>query len=86
LLATAAELIHIPAHKVRAVDTTAAGDAFIGGLAVALVNGVPRAEAVRYATCAGALAVTKFGAQTSLPTAKEVQTLFESGAAIHSPQ
>jgi ribokinase len=72
------KVIHVPARKVKAVDTTAAGDAFIGGLAVALVKGFPLEEAVRYATCAGTLAVTKFGAQTSLPSAEEVLDFYSS--------
>jgi ribokinase len=81
LLVTRERATHVPAHQVKAVDTTAAGDAFIGGLAVALVNGSSPLEAVRYATCAGTLAVTKFGAQTSLPSPEEVQALYESKAA-----
>jgi ribokinase len=76
LLATSMDIRHIPSMEVQAVDTTAAGDAFVGGLAVALAQGRAPAEAVRYATCAGALAVTKFGAQTSLPTKAEVDRLF----------
>ncbi len=67
---------HVPAREVKAVDTTAAGDAFIGGLAVALVKGFTPQEAVRYAACAGTLAVTKFGAQTSLPSAEEVDRFY----------
>lgn len=53
---------------VSVVDTVAAGDAFNGALAVAIVSGKSLAEAVRWGTVAGALAVTKNGAQTSLPT------------------
>ncbi len=77
LLVTADETTHIPAPKVKAVDTTAAGDAFIGGLSSALLKGYSLKDAVRYANCAGALAATRFGAQTSLPSAEEVQELFE---------
>ena len=55
-----------------AVDTTAAGDAFNGGLAVALARGDALAAAVRYAQAVGALSVTRRGAQPSLPTAAEV--------------
>jgi len=69
----------IPAHKVEAVDTTAAGDAFTGGLAAALIRGLSMDEAVRYATCAGALAVTRFGAQPSLPTRREADALYALG-------
>jgi ribokinase len=72
-----AETLHAPALKVNAVDTTAAGDAFIGGLVVALSHGLALKEALRYANCAGAIAVTRFGAQTSLPSAVEVQALYE---------
>jgi ribokinase len=79
LMATGQGVAHVPARSVPAVDTTAAGDAFIGGLAVALVNGFPLDEAVHYASCAGALAVTRFGAQTSLPSAEQVQAFYESG-------
>ena len=57
-----------PAFAVRAVDTTAAGDAFCGALAVALHERRPLPDAVRFASAAAALAVTKAGAQSSLPT------------------
>jgi len=77
LLVTKQGVTHVAARKVKAVDTTAAGDAFIGGLAVALVKGFAPEEAVRYAACAGTLAVTKFGAQTSLPSAEQVQEFYE---------
>lgn len=79
LAVTGEQAFHVPARQVDAVDTTAAGDAFIGGLAVALVQGFPLKEAVRYATCAGTLAATKFGAQTSLPSAEEVMAFYEEG-------
>jgi len=72
-LATAEGAVHFPAPEVDVVDTTAAGDAFVGGLAVALLGGAPLAEAVRSAICAGSLAVTRFGAQTSLPTAQQLR-------------
>ena len=57
-----------PAFDVTPVDTTAAGDAFVGGFAVALAEGRPLVEAVRWGNAAGALATTKLGAQPSLPT------------------
>ncbi len=65
--------IHIPSFRIEAVDTTAAGDAFIGGLAISLLKGKSPEDSVRYACACGALAATKFGAQTSLPTAVEVE-------------
>ena len=80
LLATKEGSFHVPAVAVPVVDTTAAGDAFIGGLGTGLVRGFPLEEAVRYATCAGTLAVTVFGAQTSLPDEAQVQALYEAGA------
>lgn len=63
----------LPAFKVNAVDATAAGDAFIGGLAACFARGIVLPEALDYASACGALAVTKFGAQPSLPSAEEVQ-------------
>lgn len=69
---------HIPAQKVHVVDTTAAGDAFIGGLVSALDRDMPLSEAVRYATCAGTLATTVFGAQTSLPRRDQVDAFYQS--------
>ena len=66
---------HVPAFPVEAVDTTAAGDAFVAGLAVALLRGPPLPEAVRFASAAGAVAVTHAGAQPSLPRAAEVDAL-----------
>lgn len=66
---------HIPAFKIDVIDTTAAGDAFIGGLAAALLKGKSLQEAVRYGNASGALAATKFGAQPSLPTQDEVKQL-----------
>ncbi|MBI4552474.1 MAG: ribokinase [Candidatus Latescibacteria bacterium] len=62
----------IPTARVQAVDTTAAGDAFNGGLAVALAVRHTLDEAVRFANHVGALAVTKLGAQPSMPTRDEV--------------
>jgi ribokinase len=65
----------IPAFKVKVVDTTAAGDAFIGGFAVGLLNGKSLQDAVQYGCACGALAVTKFGAQPSLPIAADVNKM-----------
>jgi len=61
---------------VTAVDTTAAGDAFVGALAVGLAAGRPAAEAARLASAAGAAAATGAGAQASLPTAADLSRLF----------
>ncbi|MGY0394509.1 ribokinase [Fusobacterium sp. SYSU M8A802] len=60
------------AYKVKAVDTTAAGDSFIGGL-VRELKGNNLGEAIEFATKVSAIAVTKKGAQTSIPTIEEVE-------------
>lgn len=67
--------LHIPAPSVTAVDTVACGDAFNGALAVGVSSGMGTAEALRRACAAGALAATKTGAQTSLPTVANVELL-----------
>ena len=61
--------------EVEAVDTVAAGDAFNGGLAVALAEGRSLAEAVRWASAAGAIAVTRPGAAPAMPHRHEVEAL-----------
>ncbi len=65
------EATHLPAYAVKAVDTVAAGDAFVGAFAVAISEGYSTLEAARWGNAAGALAVTKSGAQPSLPTRAE---------------
>lgn len=61
------------AFKVKAVDTVAAGDAFNGGLAAALIEGRPLPEAVRWGAAAGALSATRAGAQPSMPERAEFE-------------
>ena len=63
----------LPAHRVDAVDTTAAGDAFSGGLVTALAEGQTLSEAARFASAVAALSVTKRGAQPSMPSRAEVE-------------
>lgn len=68
------EVIYVPGFRVKAVDTTGAGDAFNGALAVALLEGKTLLEATRFANAAGALAVTRPGAQPSMPTRTELDS------------
>ena len=63
----------VPAHKVKAVDTTAAGDTFCGALCVAISEGKTLKEATEFATAASALTVQKMGAQNSIPFRKEIE-------------
>jgi ribokinase len=72
--------LRVPAYRVEAIDTTAAGDAFNGALAVGMARRVDIAEALRLAAAAAALACTRRGAQASLPSAAEVQALLSAGA------
>ena len=69
---------HVPAFQVEAVDTVAAGDGFAGALAVALAEGQPIGRALRFASAAGALVVTKRGAQDAMPDRFEVERLLET--------
>jgi len=69
----------LPAFEVEPLDTTAAGDAFLAGLAVALAEGRNPGEAVRWGNAAGALATTRLGAQTSLPARQAVEQLLQDG-------
>ncbi len=73
LLPVSGPSVSVPAFRVQAVDTTAAGDAFVGAFAVRLAAGVEPKEALRWANAAGALTVTREGAQPSLPTVAEVE-------------
>jgi ribokinase len=80
LVATQDGVSLIPGYKVDARDSTAAGDAFNGGLAAALAKGLSLEEAVRQANLVGALSVTRMGAQPSLPTEDELQRFAEEVA------
>lgn len=62
----------VPPFPVKAIDTVAAGDAFNGGLAVALAEKRPLAEAIRWGAAAGALATTKAGASSAMPSRAEL--------------
>ncbi|GEM83263.1 ribokinase [Meiothermus hypogaeus] len=69
---------HQPVFKVEAVDSTGAGDAFIGALATAICEGKTLPQAVRLGCVAGALAATRVGAQASLPWRDDVNARLES--------
>jgi len=71
---TKTEKVSVPAFKVEAVDTTAAGDTFCGAFAVALVEGKSLKEALQFASAAAAISVTRMGAQPSAPTRKEIES------------
>ena len=73
--ATRSEQHYVPPMSVDAVDSVAAGDAFAAGLTVALCEGKSFVEALRFGAAAGALAVTKAGAQDAMPHRREVEEL-----------
>uniref|UniRef100_UPI000B069FA8 PfkB family carbohydrate kinase n=1 Tax=Streptomyces niveus TaxID=193462 RepID=UPI000B069FA8 len=70
--ARGAEPVTVPAPKVTAVDTTGAGDTFVGALAVAIGEGRPMDAAARWASAAAALCVQRHGASTSMPYRPEI--------------
>ncbi|MEM9809199.1 MAG: ribokinase [Cyanobacteria bacterium P01_D01_bin.56] len=78
VVASDLEVFHVPAFEVDAIDTVAAGDAFNGGLAVALSEGKQLRPAVEWASAVAALSVTKAGAQPSMPTRDEVNAFLQS--------
>jgi ribokinase len=76
-----AEPTYISSFPITPVDTTAAGDAFNGALAVALARGESLSQAVRFANAAGAITATRLGAQPSLPTGAELDRFIAASAA-----
>jgi ribokinase len=77
LLVTSEGAWHFPAYEVKAVDGTAAGDAFTAALATALGEGMELPRAMLFANAAGALAVTVLGAQPSMPSRAQVEELMK---------
>ena len=69
--------VPFPSYAVEVIDTTAAGDAFVGTFAVALTEGKPTLEAAIFGNAAGALTVTRSGAHPSLPTRAELDQFLE---------
>jgi ribokinase len=78
VLANQNTTVHVPAIKVKPVDTTAAGDAFTAGFVSGVLKGFSLEDAVRFGNCSGALTATKNGAQSSLPDYFSVHDLFSS--------
>ena len=70
--------IYHPGYDVPVVDTTAAGDTFVGGYAASKTEGKSSTEALEYACAASAIAVTRLGAQTSIPTRDEVEIFLQA--------
>ena len=76
VLATPEGTVHQTAPKVQAVDSTGAGDTFVGTLAAGLAQGLPPLQALRWGQAAAALAVTRRGTQSAMPTRDEVFARF----------
>jgi len=74
----------LPAYRVQAVDTTAAGDAFNGALAVALLNGQDASSAALWASAVAAVSVTRRGAQPAMPTVAEVDRFLADNQGVKS--
>lgn len=85
LARNAGGVLRAAAYRVPVVDTTAAGDAFNAGLAVAMAEGRPLGTALAFASAAAALACTRRGAQPSLPRREEVEALVATGAMSLDP-
>ncbi|MGP4114751.1 ribokinase [Streptomyces sp. 4N509B] len=80
----APEPVAVPAHRVHAVDTTAAGDAFVGALAVAAFGeGRPMREAMAWASAAAALCVQRPGASSAMPSREEIDALHDTQQDTH---
>ena len=84
ICATGEETFFVPAFPVKTVDTVAAGDAFNGGLAAAMVEGLPLRQAVVWGAAAGAIAATKSGAQSSMPTKEELMDFLKVRGAMQN--
>lgn len=84
ICATKEETFFVPAFPVETVDTVAAGDAFNGGLAAAMVEELPLRQAVVWGVAAGAIAATTSGAQSSMPTKEVLIDFLQARGAIES--
>jgi ribokinase len=77
VVGSGAECRFIPSQKVQAVESTGAGDSFIGGLCYALIQKMDIFEAAKFATCCSAKTVTKTGGQPAMPTLGEVMQMYQ---------
>lgn len=77
-LAEGQKITYIPPRKVKVVDTTGAGDTFIGAMTLRLSEGATAEDAARFASLASSIAITRKGATASVPTAEEVRALLKS--------
>lgn len=82
LVAAGAEIVMVAAHAVQAIDTVGAGDAFCGALGARLASGAGLYDAVEHANAAGALAVTKPGAEPAMPSAEAILELLSAGPVV----
>jgi ribokinase len=82
LLTGRGESVFQPAFDVCAVDSTAAGDAFNAGFAVALMKGLEIRSAAHYAAAAAAISVSRPGAQASMPSAREVSKFLKTAKPV----
>jgi ribokinase len=73
------EEIAVPGRTVKAVDTTRAGDCFVGALAAQLADGAPLRAALAFANAAASISVQRMGAGPSMPTAAEVKAVLSAG-------
>lgn len=78
VLVTREEQVHFPAPRVKAVDTTGAGDCFCGAFMASLASGVDMHGAIRYANAAASISVTRLGVIESIPTRQEVADLLRT--------
>lgn len=83
LIVTPESAQHVPGYKVGVVDTTGAGDAFNGALAVGIAEGTALPDAVKFANAAAALQVTKIGTAPAMPYRADVVALLNAGALLN---
>jgi ribokinase len=76
------EMMRVPTYKVKVVDTTGAGDAFLAGIGYGIVKGWDIGKTAQYANAVAALKCRKTGARTGLPKASEVEELIKTGETL----